>query len=315
MMILFFRQINFNQYCPFKRVVLFLILVLIFLTSCIKELDGYFEHTEPFPVVNCMLNPEDMMTVYLCNSSPVDGPELFPPIPDAIVEIFREGELLPVFRFNDSLYLNNYYPISGFNYRLQIINTVYDTISAYTSIPPVPLITNTKLYFTDIYDDYGDRMTGAEFTIQDDGDTRDYYCFYLCDFHNYYNLLNEPVIKNEGITEYTPKVLFFSDALFNGNNYTMHFLYNGASEPRNPEIPKSRKLFFRSISKEYYDFLGSWTRHRFNQNTIEIEGNVRYNLEQLYFKGEPVDLFTNILGGKGLFAGYSEVIIELKANK
>jgi len=289
-----------------------LLSIIFLLTSCVKELDGYLEAHEKHLVVNSMISPGGPLQVQLNESLPVNAQVQYPLITDAAVFMKPEGQPLQQLYPDDSLYRYYQNPQYGSTYELIVVTSGADTLSATTTIPEPPKITGTKLYYTNLYDDYGDRITGAEITIKDSAETDDFYCFYLVDFYNYYRL-NDPAIIAEGILQYEPDLIFFSDKLFNGQSYTLKLLYIGSSHVNYDNIPRPERIIFRSISKTYYDFLSSWTLHRYNQNTIVSDENIQYNLEQLYFKGEPVELYSNISGGRGLFAGYADTVIELGA--
>jgi len=99
----------------------------------------------------------------------------------------------------------------------------------------------------------------------------------------------DPVITSTGLLDYNPKTLVFSDKMFDGNHCSLkiYFAYD-----RYPNI--ILKLFFRSVSESYYKYK-------------ERQMAYLFSLENDIFSGmsEPINLYSNIKGGYGIFAGYS----------
>ncbi|OUJ67410.1 DUF4249 family protein, partial [Hymenobacter crusticola] len=116
--------------------------------------------------------------------------------------------------------------------------------------------------------------------------------------------------------QFNPRSLVFSDQLFNGRAFELRasFLSHGygAGGTRNgqvinPTLSGKLYLVLRSVSRSYYQYRKSWTRHLYNQGT-KGEG---YDLNQLLFLGDPSPMYSNVAGGYGVVAGYAQQAMQL----
>ena len=120
---------------------------------------------------------------------------------------------------------------------------------------------------------------------------------------------NDPVLMNEGDQDYHPTSFFFSDELFNGEQYTMR-IKNGVGymTKDNKLTPTPLYATLRSVSRAYYKYRKYYTRHAYNQQS-------QNEFIDLIFKGEPQNMFTNIENGYGIFAGYCETTRQIIQNE
>lgn len=99
----------------------------------------------------------------------------------------------------------------------------------------------------------------------------------------------DPVITSTGLLDYNPRTLIFSDKMFEGKHCSVkiYFAYNW-----DPDFKLT--LFFRSVSESYYKYKEKQVAYLFS-------------LENDIFSGmsEPINLYSNITGGHGIFAAYS----------
>jgi hypothetical protein len=112
-----------------------------------------------------------------------------------------------------------------------------------------------------------------------------------------------------------PKSLVFSDKLFNGRSFELRASFlptnrsSGGFNNGQPTGPTTRppRLVLRSVSRAYYQYRKSWTRHLYNQGS---KGDT-YDLNQLLFLGDPSTLFSNVGGGYGVVVGYAAQCVML----
>jgi hypothetical protein len=62
-------------------------------------------------------------------------------------------------------------------------------------------------------------------------------------------------------------------------------------------------VVLRSVSRAYYQYRKSWTRHFYNQGTKGPGGD----LNQLLFLGDPTRMYSNVNGGYGVMVGHAAV--------
>ena len=109
---------------------------------------------------------------------------------------------------------------------------------------------------------------------------------------------SSPILLNEDILDYEPKSIIFSDELFNGEetNIPISFRYPCINSNSGGTIASDYSLvvYFLSITEEYYLYRKSLYKHLFSQQTDIWNGAI-----------EPVNMYSNVNGGYGVFAGYS----------
>ncbi len=96
-------------------------------------------------------------------------------------------------------------------------------------------------------------------------------------------------IRAEGLGDYYPETLLFSDRAFNGQTCTLMVNY----QPITVDPDYRLIVSFRRVSADYYAFRRSLYIHAAGAETGFWEG-----------MGDPVPMFTNVEGGYGIFAGY-----------
>jgi hypothetical protein len=177
---------------------------------------------------------------------------------------------------------------------LKIFVAGYDTVYAQNAMPEQVRITDATIIQPVSVDKYGTYTSQVSITFSDPAGERNYYeLFFEGAGYDDENKITDPVLLNEGDIGYFPSSYFFSDELFDGQEYTMtikRYLGHGIWAD----------AVLRNISKDYYLYRKYWTRHSYNQIGFDREvGN-------LIYAGEPLTMFNNIVNGYGIFAGYVE---------
>ena len=104
---------------------------------------------------------------------------------------------------------------------------------------------------------------------------------------------NDAVIKNEGYVNEVYDNLIFSDELINGKSHTLAFNFYHRLDESN--IASRFFIHFRSVSENYFFYKKKLILHFENQFGDIWDGT-----------GNPVNLYSNVENGYGIFAGYSE---------
>jgi len=159
-------------------------------------------------------------------------------------------------------------------------------------------------------------ISKLECTIADDLTQLNYYeiDIYIKYFDNYdqkYHIIgvgplkNEnQIINNENIIDYHPSTIVFSNELFTSTQQKIDivirsFILDNIQYHQNSKLI----IILRKTSKEYYLYQKSYTLHEFFQTSDEIWGSPA-----------PVELYSNVQGGLGIFAGYSQVMDSIAIN-
>ena len=120
----------------------------------------------------------------------------------------------------------------------------------------------------------------------------------------------------EGDAEFNPGSLVFSDKLFNGQAFELRasfapFGRSGGGILNGQPIPLRVSgdvyVVLRSVSRAYYQYRKSWTRHFYNQGTKGPGGD----LNQLLFLGDPTRMYSNVDMGYGVVVSHAQEVRTL----
>ncbi|NSW93775.1 MAG: DUF4249 domain-containing protein [Bacteroidales bacterium] len=100
---------------------------------------------------------------------------------------------------------------------------------------------------------------------------------------------SDPIITSTGLLDYNPKTLIFTDKMFDGKHCSVKIYFATQTY-----ADYNLQITFRSVSESYFKYKEKQIAYLFR-------------LENSIFSGmsEPVNLYSNIKGGYGIFAGYS----------
>lgn len=297
------------------------VLIVIFLFSCTKELDLKIPSLPQKVVVNALFCPDSIMKVYVSLSAGMD--ENIPKVENAVVKLYEDGifKQLAVHQ-SDGLYNTFILPKAGKKYRIEVEVSGYEMVWAESTVPPNTLVSSfsCKLLEGTDPEDWGFHNSETKLTFQDDPGNLNYYelLFYTLNSNvkTYAEMVGARLdvtdlsIKTDGELDFNPQQYFFSDQLFNGIEKTILLNWFGGEyiDPVSGESVK--QIFyadFKTVSPEYYNFRKSWTKHVFNQNTdLHYDDPIA-----LLFLGDPVEMYSNVQGGYGVFAGFNKQSVQV----
>ncbi len=285
--------------------------------SCEKEIAIENGHNAAL-VINAIIIPDSIVKVNVSRVAGIGEVDAVL-IRDAVVKLFNDDEVISTLPYSsDGWYISYFNPAAESVYKVRVD---YDNIvlEASTSIPKKTEIEAATIVIGNIFDKSNDPVSEISISFTDNPLSANFYELILTNgqkgdpigYYNYYHM-KEPVIINEGDWEFQPTTFFFSDELFNGQTTTLNFeAAVGYTTARSLdtellEIVGRDNIFaqLRSVSKEYYLFRKYWTRHYFNQQN----GNHLDDPLTLMFLGDPIEMYTNVQNGYGVFAGYSQSI-------
>jgi len=142
------------------------IVVLFFLTACIKELP-YFGSYDPLPVCNAYISPDQVFTVHLSYSANMMG--AVASLDGAKIDVYENGALLEVdFTEENGFYRSDFYPIAGNVYSIDVWKDGAKLFSACDTIPEKVSIENPTWLFPVGMIDEWTQAGLASFTFTDD---------------------------------------------------------------------------------------------------------------------------------------------------
>lgn len=267
------------------------------LTSCEKEIPLDKEVKEPKIVVNGIFSANETIRVHLSESRDILYEGFLPDLTTGTVQLFDADNVL-LGEFIHEAYgmyvLENVIPESGKIYHLKVSAPGYNSVTASSETPSIIAISQIDTVRA------GDRMK-YEITFQDDVNQQNFYELKMINLTYYFDeemgeyypsvspyfCSNETIIQNSsGQTEgeYCSTSMLFSDASFNGQNFSFsasNYFYQDSTFVA---------ITLSSVSNDYYKYKISLAKYQ------ETQGSPF---------AQPVQVYSNIENGFGIFGGYS----------
>lgn len=295
-----------------------LVLLALLMASCFIEIDEWFdEQNSNIPVVECYFCPQEIFSLSLYNTNNMADTTARSPITGALVKLYENGTLIDTLVHIDKCNystLKGTKPKVGHKYSVEITVPQGGILRASDSVPSPPNITFEGVT-PDAYFFEGIPYAKQSFSIYDQLHTENFYDIELLfqdDGMEGYNPAalssNSYILKNE---VYYPQIAVMQNSVFNSLPFrnesfrketeSIDILYRTTTiqfggDPRIYQPSHQLVTKISSISKDLYHFKTSII--------IQIENREGNSLFGLI---EPMNVYTNIDGGIGIFAGYNSV--------
>jgi hypothetical protein len=290
-------------------------IIFLILFACQKELEIPIPEFKQKTVVSCLFTADTVFKVRLSKTISInESTETL--ITDAKVYLLCENNVIDTLLYSNDFYVSNIFPQQNITYKIKIITTGFDTIYCMSKIP-----NNFELYNIRQQDyavpDGGlySPFSKFEITLNDIKGEENFYevsliikrdwndSLYFNPFYYVPISSKDDILIKENLFEYKSSFFVFSDSLFDGQIKTFAFLYrpnwqsSASGQDGSVVFYGEYRLYYkiRSISQDMYNYRKSLIKHLYNQQTDDI---TRF--------GDPVQMWTNITNGYGIFAGYVE---------
>ncbi|MGB0429309.1 MAG: DUF4249 domain-containing protein [Bacteroidia bacterium] len=141
---------------------------------------------------------------------------------------------------------------------------------------------------------YYEIRTNVSTAIDSTGNWKPYYLPYTTPIGENSQKINE-------LEEYSIYKLLFNDSLFKKDKVSFDLIVSSISDGKKLLVDSVKtQVVVRSVSKEYYHFMKSYIKHQANRSNDLFSG-----------PSVPIQLYSNIKNGNGIFAGYSTTTAEL----
>ena len=303
---------------------LLLVFISIFLFSCQQEL--YLEHTDFTPklVVNSLFtttstdNPE--IEVYVHSSRNVlDSESSIKEISAASVVIKdSQQNILATLDYTDEgrYATDQLVLVAGESYTLEVISEGFETVTA-TSM--IPTLVDASIQNTNLISDQTSESLDVDLRLRDNDQADNYYVYEVGDsqslkfakeepfsvetIHSVKVFLTSDDLNQEqvaGNSLFQSRV-FLKDESFANAEYNINFKAKGNPAVSGPVLLTSDELKMRVItaSKSMYEYYKSIESSR-------IKGEANSSIS------EPVQVYSNVSNGLGVFAGYNDHTYDLK---
>ena len=247
---------------------------------------------------------------------------------DARVAYYLDGQIVGEARPDKDGYceIPRNFPRSGQAFTVEAHVPGLAPVTATDTMPYGSPVLEASFRPAGFYDEEETYVQSAKVKLYDPPGVRNYYemsFFQAYDGGASYFFITfeaDAVIKNEGDLEFEPMTYFFSDELFDGQIVEIEILLRGyvASGERLDHRPfylleDGHYLLFRTISRNWYDYLKAYTRHRYTRLVGQgLSGGTTFqDLQNLLFAPEPTPMFSNVENGLGAVAGAHTQIIKM----
>ncbi len=299
---------------------LYLSVIHLTLSGCIDQISADLPAPPKVLVVNSILTPDSVFRVQVSRvTSTVDSSSRL--LSSANVYLLAPGRGAERLRNQGrGLYASPNKPASGTPYTLRAEADGYPAASATDTVPAaVPIREAWHSYPTGT--DRNNELLGTIVVRFDDpAQTPNFYEITAFQRERQGNqsqnfeldARGNAALAAEGDAEFNPGSLVFSDKLFNGQAFELRASFSPSSRrgggilngvPFGPRVAGDVYVVLRSVSRAYYQYRKSWTRHFYNQGTKGPGGD----LNQLLFLGDPTRMYSNVNGGYGVMVGHAAV--------
>ena len=268
----------------------------LLIASCSTEVEIEWEDESQKYVLNCLFTPDEPVKLYAFTTSPILDDTTF--FADGLdIEIYKNETLV----WSGSGTGQGEYPIpvyakAGTKFKIIMKDKNGYAVSAVDSIPFHVYISNATYLFPVYEDIYGSKFGKVSLSFQDEPEVKNYYEIVILSKDSSINQtfnISSPVITLDNENDpYFPGTILFTDELFNGQKLDLNIFVSSYDTPT---------IVLKNVSRNYYEYRKSIIAHFYNQN---VERTDIYNM----FKGDPVELYSNVSNGLGIFAGYTQDI-------
>ena len=277
--------------------IIILFITLLSVVSCEKRIEIEIPEHQTKTVINCFFKPNEPLNVFAYKTVAITEP-LSVLVENANINLYKDAVFVETLQFRDSLYQSEHLIEEEAIYKITADLLNLDPISATNHAPTPPMLISTAFLGLIASNEWSNEYQ-ISFEMEDDVNKENYYEAKLfVEYNNYISeyfeypssqvlgvdFKHDTLLRDEGV--------FFSDVLFNGNT---QLIKGDFTIPKDLTI-KKLTLKLRAVTKEYYTYSTTLGNHLNSQTGDDIFGYI-----------EPIDMYSNIEGGYGIFAGYSEV--------
>jgi hypothetical protein len=206
-------------------------------------------------------------------------------------------------RANDFLKIN-YKPNEGNKYRLEIYLMGQNVpLVAEDSVPYSIQLTGANYSYPAYKDQYDVEWGDLRISFEDEKNSSNFYEVIL--LNRELRLIQSINVNNPAITQNSEKdpillpTMLFTDETFKDSSIVLHIFTDVSDNPT---------ILLRNVSYNYYQYKRSLYQHLNNQNIS------RYDIYDI-FKGDPMDLYSNVKNGLGIFAAYSQTLLVAQSGQ
>lgn len=274
---------------------LILFVLISSLGSCRKVVDIELPATDPKIVVNSFFTENSRIKANLSKSFGILE-NIIPECSDATV-ILRENNIIKdTLYFQSGYYYSHILASTNKNYALEVKVPGMETVFCEDLIPEKTLLQGIVCKDSVLIDGDGFIINELKLDFQDSPGPSFYEvelsAKYIKDNNGtsiWFMKNSDPIITSTGLLDYNPRTLIFTDKMFDGKHCSVKIYFATQAY-----AGYNLKISFRSVSESYYKYREKQVAYLFSLDADIFTG-----------MSEPINLYSNIKGGFGIFAGYS----------
>ncbi len=306
-----------------NTIIISLAFILILIGSCRKKLDIDIPDGDKHIVVNGIITQDSLIKVNISKSQNALDSGKIPVLTNATVKLFEDNTFIEdLMHIEDGNYISSITPELEKKYKITVdygnLKSVAAKMELITAVPIASIDTTIE---TEIIDEgmeweFEVKNLKLEITINDNPDENDFYFLSLSTMMPNYDYSEEPplyiglietelyfdsedlVFRNNNSNFHLNNMYghVFTDELFNGSQYTVDIEtslnYRDVNDPELLEITAQQivKIKLLTVNEDIYRYITSY--------------NLNQESEYDPF-AQPVQIFTNVENGLGLFSGYT----------
>ncbi|MBT8191150.1 MAG: DUF4249 domain-containing protein [Bacteroidia bacterium] len=289
------------------------ILFLFSLFACEETINIESTDSQKQIVINSIISPDSSWNVNLSYSKSIFDNSDFQYINQATVKItsLNTGQAFFLKNIGDGHYGRSLNPTEGHSYEMEVTTAEDEVATARTYLPSVIQVDVIK---KDALDEEGNETIEIDIEIEDNPEEENFYVWEIVE-----NIYEENIEDPEGesyVAATLPlelelenqeenlkslnSLLFISDSEFDGTVYTTKLTLgneiitkNGHENTnQNPSINPRFNLKVMAVSKDLFEYLRTYELYK--QTDIKVTSLT-----------QPVDIYSNIENGLGIFGGFS----------
>lgn len=263
--------------------------------SCKKIIEIDLPPTDSKVVVNSFFTENSRMKVHLSKSIGILE-NITPECTDATVILRENNIIIDTMYYQSGYYYSHILAEINKNYALEIIAPGVETVFCEDLIPESTLLQSYICTDSVLIDEDGFIINELKLDFEDFPGPSYYEvqlsAKYIIDNNGtsiWFMKNSDPIITSTGLLDYNPKTLIFTDKMFDGKHCSVKIYYATQAY-----ADYNLKITFRSVSESYYKYKEKQVAYLFSLDADIFSG-----------MSEPINLYSNITGGYGIFAGYS----------
>ncbi|HNQ68060.1 MAG TPA: DUF4249 domain-containing protein [Bacteroidales bacterium] len=279
----------------------FVILVILFSSSCKKIVQSEFPDIEQKPVINGIIVQDSVIKINVSLSGKLDSNDLTF-VENAVISLYVDDVLTEtLYHSEEGMYISNIVAEPDKEYSCIVKIPDFDDVKCSCKIPPKTDILDVTLSNLAYIDAEGTIFPAVTIKFRNNPDTLLYYEVAIKNlrYDSYYERnddfyaslvgIEDPVLINEGLP-----IAVFSNKIITGDEYTMTLNYFTMGTSWNLSHLYPIIVELRSINFEYYQYAQALYLYKKQLGNESIDGRIL-----------PLSIYSNVENGFGIFAGYS----------